>query len=172
MQYAWLEQEPGPKMILEGLKQFGVHEVVGHGSNPTIMGWVDELGIPRSVYPDDDVAWCGLFVAIVAKRAGKVVPHNPLWARNWANFGHETDLAGLGDILVFQRGNGGHVGLYVGEDETAFHVLGGNQSNQVSITRVAKSRLLASRRPDYHNQPANVRPVFLTASGKLSDNEA
>jgi cell wall-associated NlpC family hydrolase len=36
----------------------------------------------------------------------------------------------LGDVLVFRRGGGGHVALYVGEDEEAFHVLGGNQADR------------------------------------------
>jgi hypothetical protein len=42
---------------------------------------------------------------------------------------------------VFTRSGGGHVGLYVGEDATHYHVLGGNQANLVSIMRLAKGRL-------------------------------
>lgn len=36
---------------------------------------------------------------------------------------------------------GGDVALYVGEDAGAYHCLGGNQSDKVCITRIAKSRL-------------------------------
>ena len=67
----------------------------------------------------------------------------------------------------------GHVGLYVGEDAAAYHVLGGNQSDKVCITRIAKNRLYAIRRPQFKiGQPRNVRQVFLESSGRLSTNEA
>ena len=76
-------------------------------------------------------------------------------------------------MLVFSRAKGGgHVGLYVGQDETAFHVLGGNQSDAVSITRIARTRCIAIRRPIYQVQPASVAPVHLAASGVISTNEA
>ena len=64
------------------------------------------------------------------------------------------------------------VGFYHGEDDVAFRVLGGNQSDSVSVARVGKDRLLEVR------QPATVPaltggPVNLTRSGEaLSDNEA
>ena len=78
----------------------------------------------------------------------------------------------LGDVLTFKRDGGGHVALYVGEDAGFYHVLGGNQSDQVCITRIARSRLHKARRPKYNAQPANVRKIALAASGKVSSNEA
>lgn len=41
----------------------------------------------------------------------------------------------------------GHVGFYAGEDETAFLLLGGNQSNKVSYAWVGKDRFLQARWP-------------------------
>jgi hypothetical protein len=65
------------------------------------------------------------------------------------------------------------VGLYVGEDVSAYHVLGGNQSDRVMIKRIAKNRLLGIRRCPWRvNEPVNVKPVKLAASGSLSTNEA
>ncbi|MFM8700006.1 MAG: hypothetical protein ACKOC1_01210 [Hyphomicrobiales bacterium] len=55
---------------------------------------------------------------------------------------------------------------------SAFHVLGGNQSDRVTISRLSRNRLVAVRRPAYRAQPANVRPIALAASGSLSVNEA
>ena len=93
--------------------------------------------------------------------------------RGWANFGVKAPEPALGDVLVFSRGSGGHVGLYVGEDATAFHVLGGNQGDSVSIVRILKNRLLAARRPAWRiAQPGNVRPIHLAGAGQLSLNEA
>lgn len=169
--YAWLSRELGPKMLVEALKLYGTREVPGDADNPEIIAWAAETGLSRT-YRDDVIPWCGLFMAVVAKRAGKPIPATPLWARSWAEWGTASPRASLGDVLVFSRQGGGHVGLYVGEDAMAYHVLGGNQSDAVTITRIAKSRCIAVRRLYAIGAPANVRPVRLTASGDLSTNEA
>jgi cell wall-associated NlpC family hydrolase len=96
----------------------------------------------------------------------------PLWARNWARYGQKSPQASLGDVLVFQRPTGGHAGIYIAEDPQCYHVLGGNQSNAVTITRIMKSRCIAVRRPRYVAQPASVRPYHVAASGAISSNEA
>lgn len=178
-EYQWLTSLRGlPNTIKLALKEHGVKEVVGKGSNATIIGWRDELnqaGVKISGFSDDDIAWCGLFAAIIAyrrlKQADEVVK-SPLWARNWAKYGNRSAVPGLGDILVFSRGSGGHVGFYVGEDSKYFHVLGGNQGNRVSIMLMDKSRLIAARRPPYKIQPAAARPYRLTIKGEVSTNEA
>lgn len=166
-----------PRCIQEALKLHGTAEVVGKGSNATIIGWRDELnqnGVKIAGYSDDDIPWCGLFAAIVVFRArgAAEVVKDPLWALNWARFGSKSPKAGLGDVLAFQRNGGGHVGFYIAEDATCYHVLGGNQSNRVSITRIEKSRCKAVRRPPYHNQPASVRAYVVNARGAVSRNEA
>lgn len=171
--YAWLAREPGPKMIVEALKLYGTMETPGSKNNPIIVAWAKEVGAEvADVYKADSIPWCGLFMAVVAKRGGKEIPKHPLWALSWSSFGAKAPTPALGDVLVFVRKGGGHVGLYVGEDKTAFHVLGGNQSDRVCITRVARSRLYAARRPVYRIQPANVRPIHLEATRALSLNEA
>lgn len=55
----------------------------------------------------------------------------------------------LGDALTFKRNGGGHVGIYVGEDSTCYHVLGDNQSNMVCITRIEKTRCSGIRRTEW-----------------------
>lgn len=174
--YEWLGTiGQWPRTISEGLALLGVTEIVGKGSNKTIIAWRDELnaaGVKIAGYSDDDIPWCGLYAAIVAHRAGKRVVESPLWARNWQNFGTATNEPSLGDVLVFIRKGGGHVGFYIGEDATHFHVLGGNQSNRVSIMRIEKDRCIAKRRPIYTNKPESVRPYRLKAGGAVSTNEA
>lgn len=171
--YGWLARESGPRMLVEALKLFGTLEKPGAADNPTIIAWAKEVGGEvADVYKADSIAWCGLFMAVVAKRAGKDFPAHPLWALSWSAFGAKADAPALGDVLVFTRNGGGHVGLYVGEDASAFHVLGGNQSDRVCIARIAKARLYAVRRPLYRVAPANVRPIHLDAAGAMSANEA
>lgn len=182
-----------PRVITHGLTLLGTNEVPGRGSNPTITAWRDELnrahpGLIQG-YSDDSVPWCGLFVALVCHRAGKPTLHNPLWARNWVNFGepvatnHGSDIrpllsfepdakASLGDVLVFVREGGGHVGFYIAEDGLHYHVLGGNQGDSVTITRVAKARCIGVRRPPMTVPPESMRPYVVSESGEISTNEA
>jgi len=172
--YAWLADEPGPRILKEMVALHGTLEAPGKRNNPMILMWAKHIGL-GSVYKADSVAWCGLTVAYAAAQAGfdHAPRGNALWARNWAVWGNPADKPALGDVLVFARKAGGHVGLYVAEDATAFHVIGGNQGDSVSIKRIAKSRLLAARRCPWRvNQPANVRRVVMTAAGGLSKNEA
>jgi len=168
--YKWLLNEPGPKMLLEMIKLYDTDEVPGPGDNPVILSWAKELGIRE--YNHDSIPWCGLAMAIVAHRAGKPVPNSPLWALNWANFGAIVVTPQLGDVLTFKRDGGGHVALYVGEDATSYHVIGGNQSDSITITRILKARLYKAVRPPYINKPANVRTIFLSTGGVISTNEA
>ncbi len=170
--YAWLDAiDVPPKMIVEARALYGVLETPGNGDNATIMGWARELGLSK-VYSHDSIPWCGLFAAYICLKASKPVPAAPLWALNWAKWADDGGQPDLGDILVFVRPGGGHVGLYVGEDSQAYHVMGGNTHDAVSIARIDKHRLYAVRQPHYTTKPASARPHVLSATGSLSDNEA
>lgn len=169
-QYAWLDKEPGPRVLHEALALYGTEEKSGEENNPVILGWAKECGIS---YAGDSVPWCGLLMAVVVKRAGYSPVATPLWAQSWSKWGNAASTPSLGDVLVFIRPSGGHVGLYVGEDATTFHVLGGNQSDSVRISRIAKGRLIAARRSPWKiGQPKNVRRVILSDDGELSTNES
>lgn len=167
-EYEWLLKEPGPKVLLEALKLHGTYEVPGEGDNPEILAWAKELGLKQ--YTHDSIAWCGLFAAIIAKRAGKPVVKDPLWAANWLNFGKPCDPE-LGAFAIFRRDGGNHVAVYVGEDDSYYHVIGGNQKDSVCIVRIHKDRCRGFRAL-YNVKPANVRKVILSSTGEVSTNEA
>lgn len=169
-EYQWIHNEGAPRHMLKAIELYGTREVVGSKHNPVIMGWAEETGL-SDIYIADEIPWCGLFVAVVIHRAGREVVKDPLWALNWGNFGVPVSEPMYGDILTFVRPGGGHVGFYVGEDNVAYHVLGGNQGNAVSVLRIEKSRLKKAVRPAYINAPVNVRKIFLSATGQLSKNE-
>ena len=170
--YVWLHNEPGPKILKEALKILGTKEVVGTGNNPEILRWAKELNL-ENVYKADSIPWCGLAIAYVVKQAGYTPVAGPLWALNWNKFGAKVDEAQLGDILTFTRKGGGHVGIYVGEDNQYYHVLGGNQNDEFNIMRISKSRLSNIRRPIFKiGKPKNVRKIYLNAVGEISKNEA
>ena len=170
-QYAWLADEPGPRILKTALSLYGTMEKPGPGNNPAIMAWAKRCGLDK-VYREDKTAWCGLFMAYVALESGWEPPMNPLWARNWLNFGTREPIAMLGDVLVFSRGSGGHVGLCIAFDTDCYHVLGGNQSDAVNIKRIARSRFLRARRCPWRiAQPVSVRVVKMAATGPVSVNE-
>lgn len=164
-----------PRIIREALALYGTTETAGSKSNPIILAWAKETNTKDdNWYNDDSIPWCGLFCAVVAQRAEWEIPAEPLRALSWANFGNPINKndAVLGDILVFVRKGGGHVGLYVGEDVNNFYVLGGNQSDKVNITKIAKNRLHAVRRPKYRiAQPESAKKYFYSVNGEVSTNE-
>jgi uncharacterized protein (TIGR02594 family) len=174
--YAFLKKLKGPKMILEGLKIYGIKEIPGKRHNEVILNFAKLLGIGDLV-KTDELAWCGLVHAYLLMQAGKEIPlkgYDLLRAAKYVAIGNPVDIddAMLGDTLVFKREGGGHVGTYVGESDVTFHVMGGNQSNQFNIIEIAKARCIAVRRPHYNNQPEDVKKYFIGASGKVSTNEA
>jgi uncharacterized protein (TIGR02594 family) len=165
--YSWLGKETGPHMLLNLIAMYGIKEVPGSGDNPTLLAWAREVGLEH-IYVHDAIPWCGLTQMVAAKRAGW--EYNPkgngLWAQNWLSWGTVQPIAMLGDILVFGRAGGGHVAQYVGEDDDNYHILGGNQMDQVNIERKAKSDLLGIRRAPWRvAQPGNVRVIRLSAGG-------
>lgn len=135
-----------PRWLGIARKYIGVREIPGPQHNTTIMGWLRRLG---SWIKDDETPWCGSFCAAVMQEAGLPYPATYPRARAWADYGSrlQTHLLAPGAILVFARDGGGHVGFAVAQDATHYHVLGGNQSNSVNISRIAKARLIAARWP-------------------------
>lgn len=170
--YTFLDGLPGaPRTILEALPLYGIKEGKGKLDNPVIIGWAKEAEVPE-YGPHDEKAWCGLFAALVVRRAGWTPVSAPLWATNWDRFGQPADAPSLGDVLTFDRYDnrgkliGGHVGFYVGEDVQAYHVLGGNQTDAVSFARIDRERFRKARRPIWRiAQPAAVRPYRLDVMG-------
>jgi len=171
-QYKWLADVTGPKMLVTALKYYGLKEGAGSADNPTIMQWAHDFGI--TWYTHDSIAWCSLFLGEVAKESGYTPPdkNNLLAAVSWSNWGNWTNGHWLGAIMVFNRPGGHHVGLYIGEDNDAFHILGGNTGDAVAVARLAKDRLISVRWPTNEPLPANKNIIVLASSGALSQNEA
>jgi uncharacterized protein (TIGR02594 family) len=116
-----------------------------NSSNPSIIKWAALAEIPG--YTNDDIPWCGLFVAHCFVECGVDYVDKPLWARNWAKFGDKLDDPAYGAVMTFTRGSGGHVGFHTGETANHYLILGGNQSNAVNISKIEKSRLLSINWP-------------------------
>lgn len=132
-----------PAWYVEAKKHIGLKEIPGPKHNQTIIGWAKRLGAKTLgiTVTDDETPWCGTFVAHCIDWVGLEPAKIAVRASSWAAWGRQLNGPRLGCILVFTRSGGGHVGFYVGEDNTHYHVLGGNQSNMVNVMRIAKSRL-------------------------------
>nr|WP_257015758.1 TIGR02594 family protein [Sphingomonas melonis] len=155
--------------------KLGTREAAGAANSATILGWAKRLGtrVLGMVYNADSVPWCGVFVAVCLAEDGIAAAPLVVRATAWAAWGQalRPDRLAPGAIMVFARPGGGHVGFYVGEDAMAYHVLGGNQGDAVTITRIAKSRCIARRWPP--GRPVIGKPLIRTAATTaLSHDEA
>lgn len=163
-----------PAWLTAARAKLGTREIPGSTHNNALLAFLNTAAKWNGViWRDDEMPWCGGFVAACLVAAGVEPVKIAARAKSWAAYGAllRPDRLAPGAILVFEREGGGHVGFYVGEDASAYHVLGGNQGNAVSITRIAKSRLVASRWP--RGYPVSGKPVQLSANGKpVSSNEA
>lgn len=172
-----------PKMVDTGLQYLGIKEFVGKQvNNPIIMNMAKQLDVLH-IYKNDEVAWCGLFVAFVMKLTGKPMPYKDyeiLRAASFATWGNEVkkeDVA-LGDIVVFKRPGGNHVGIAIAISKNAdgkigsIHTLGGNQSNAVTIAEMPINRVSHVRRYYSVAAPESAKQYVIDSSGVMSVNEA
>ena len=165
-----------PAWLLAARRSLGMRETPGPGNTAGIMAMAKRVGLRwlGAAFNADSVPWCGLAVADWMLAAGIEPPKIALRAKAWATWGANLRPAVLspGAVLVFGREGGGHVALYVGEDPLYYHVLGGNQSDAVTIMRIAKARLIASRWP--RGVPVIGGPVRMSslAGVPVSSNEA
>jgi len=139
-----------PAWLRHARSLLGTREIVGRTHNNALIAFLNTARQWNGViWKDDEMPWCGGFVAACLVAVGVEPVKIAARAKSWAAWGSRLRPERLapGAVLVFDRAGGGHVGFYVGEDESAYHVLGGNQGNAVSVTRIAKSRLTASRWP-------------------------
>lgn len=156
-----------PAWIAEARRYLGLHERK------------DAARLDKALRLDaSEIPWCGAFVGMViaATQPREVLPVNPLGARNWLKFGSEVKEPQVGAVAVFWRGTksgwSGHVGFVVGHDKTHLHILGGNQSDSVSVARIAKDRLLGYRWPATAPDVPTGKLALSSISASVTTNEA
>jgi uncharacterized protein (TIGR02594 family) len=146
--------QENPAWLALALTQLGTHEIAGPRDNPIIMSYYAEVG--HGDVNHESVAWCAAFAGAMLKRSGYPIPAASvnLMAGSYEKYGVavEIDDAQPGDICVFYRGDRSswqrHVAFFVEHaDDEHIRVLGGNQSDSVSIITEPISKLAAVRRP-------------------------
>lgn len=103
--------------------------------------------------------WCSAFANAVLKKHGipgsESVSDSPLVAQSFNNWGISVEDPLPGDIIIFRRGNlywQGHVAFYietvVRDNKMYYRVIGGNQSNSITIEDYPVTMVLSIRRPN------------------------
>ena len=131
-----------PGWLAEAWQHLSVHELPAARHNPEILSFYKDVG--HAEIRRDEVPWCAAFVGACLERSG-VRSTRSLLARSYLDWGERLPVPCWGAVVVLSRGsdpNAGHVGFYLGESGHAIVLLGGNQSNQVSVTAYDKSRVL------------------------------
>lgn len=171
-----------PSWLTEARACIGEAEIPGPSSN----SWIRDLWHRLKGgawfwkhYGSDDslLPWCGAFVAYCLQEAGLGYPQRYASARAWLDWGTKLVTPVQGCIVVFERPGGGHVGFVAGRDKRTrdLLVLGGNQSDRVSIMRFDSRRILGFRWPPGVQVPAPFQqpiPIIAATGEPLSTNEA
>lgn len=145
----------------EAERLIGVTEVSGSKNNPTILSWASKLGgWIADYYTADSIPWCALFASHCISTAlpNEPLPSNALSALAFKTFGIACTPQ-PGAIMVFSRTGGGHIGFYASEDAKYYHILGGNQSDKVQVSKVLKDNCVATRWPSTFDAPTGKRIV-------------
>lgn len=165
--------------LVEARHWIGLREIKGPQHEPEILRLRMDAG--TGIRNDED-AWCSDFVGGCMKRS-LVVPTRSPAARSWLHWGISVNEPRFEDIppgavLVFDRPPDvwkGHVGFAVGyTSDGYFKVLGGNQSDSVSIADIRVGRLLDARWPvEFRDDIRMLKKLpLLSRSGAPSANEA
>jgi uncharacterized protein (TIGR02594 family) len=133
-------------LLLEMLSRYGLTEVNGPQSHPDIIKMGQELGI--EIEDDSTFSWCSILLCYYAKKLSYEQPNSPA-ARSWLKMPLVVLKPTLGDVVVLWRESPsswkGHVGLFINWDKDFVWLLGGNQNNQINISKFTRSRILGIR---------------------------
>lgn len=99
----------------------------------------------------DEVPWCSSFVNRLAWLL-RLPRSKSAAARSWLDIGTAVDLEDATpgwDVVIFRRGASpvsGHVAVFAGMEAEAVRVVGGNQSNGVTLASFPFEQVLGVRR--------------------------
>jgi uncharacterized protein (TIGR02594 family) len=120
-----------------------IKEVPGNTHSERILEYHTHTTLKSTT---DEIPWCSAAMCCCFDEIGLGSPRSAA-ARSWIGFGQKLKEFRLGAIAVFERGDpnsiSGHVAIALNEDNGIVTVIGGNQSNSISITKFPKTKLIA-----------------------------
>lgn len=136
--------ETMPPWMAEMYRRMGLHEVRDKAK------LVEFLKIGKFLGDPSKLPWCGDMVeSCIAKvLPSEPLPSTPFFAQNWKNFGRDVSSPIVGAIGVIKwSASSGHVGFVAGVDGSNVILLGGNQSNAITLASFPRSKFIAFRWP-------------------------
>lgn len=144
--------------LVEARKYVGLKEDTSKTThNQTLLAMLLRMGSfsgeYKSWWKEDETPWCGLFVGFCLGVGERFVVRDWYRASAWnSDKLTKLDKPAYGCIVTFTRDGGGHVGFIVGKDARGrLMVLGGNQSNKVSIVPFDVTRVSGYYWPSLKN---------------------
>jgi uncharacterized protein (TIGR02594 family) len=138
-----------PDWLLCARRELGTKERAGeHADNPRVVEYLSATRIQPAMQ-HDETPWCAAFVSWVLEQSG-IRSTRSAAARSYLSWGQALDEPRRGCVIVLSRTEApahGHVGFYLSSTEQHVLVLGGNQSNSVSIQEYPRDRVLGYRWP-------------------------
>jgi len=125
--------------------QLGVREAPGTADNPQVA---DYFAAAVGKKQADSVPWCAAFAGAMLEETG-YKGSGSLMARSYLQWGKTLTKPQTGCVVVLKRGAApsGHVGFLVEATASNVKLLGGNQSNAVTIATFPRSAVLGFRWP-------------------------
>ncbi len=169
-----------PSWMALAWADLGLRERPGTATNPRIAAYFRD--VRHGDIKDDETAWCAAFVGSVLERAG-IASTRSLQARSYLAWGVAAAELQPGAIAVLSRGADpslGHVGFVVASTPGRVILLGGNQSDSVSVEAFDKDRVVGLRWPKTEAVPTQADstddrgfgealPLILAHEGGWSD---
>jgi uncharacterized protein (TIGR02594 family) len=152
--------------------ELGTVEGIGKSNNPKVVRYFADAGFAG--VKDDAVAWCAAFVGALLQRAGQK-PSGSLAARSYERWGVGLATPVLGCIGVKRRGSSswqGHVGFVVGANDRQIIMLGGNQSDAVTVAAFNRAEFTGFRWPSALPVPSSSKLPTTVAGAKSGVSEA
>jgi uncharacterized protein (TIGR02594 family) len=136
-----------PRWLALAWGDLGVAETPGADHTHRVVRYYADVG--HAQITNDETAWCAAFLGSCLERAG-IASTRSLMARSYLGWGEPLGEFRPGAVAVLSRTADpalGHAGFLVGETTDSVILLGGNQSDAVTVEAFPRSRLLALRWP-------------------------
>lgn len=118
--------------------EIGQKEIARSPANPRILMYHGATSLRAT---SDEVPWCSAFVNWCLRQVG-ITGTNSAAATSWLHWGQMTGPS-PGAIAVVRRVTGeNHVAFFISENSDYYRLLGGNQGDQVRLSRYYKSHWL------------------------------
>ena len=164
-----------PKWLQRAFSDLGLRELPGRQHSARVLEMFKRAGHPE--IKDDETAWCSAAENAWMEESD-IKGTGALNARSWLKWGRELDILKKiprGAVLIFQRGNSswqGHVCNLLEDRGAHLVVIGGNQSDGVTVAIMPRAALIGARWPDTAGNSVVLRRLGYSAFGEMGEKAA